>query len=150
MKSDQQLEYEVMAALACDRSVDSRRIGVRARGGVVTLSGTLDTFLEKRNAERAALGVPGVRSVSLDLAVKLLPAHRRSDAQIAQAALAALCWHAEVPRERIAVTVEDGQVRLSGEVDWPSQAQTAEHCVSHLPGVRGVINQLRLGQRQAA
>lgn len=150
MKSDQQLRYDVMAALACDRSVDSRRIGVSAKGGVVTLSGTLDTFLEKRNAERAALGVPGVRRVEMELAVKLLPGHRRSDAEIAEAALAALCWHTEVPRERVFVTVEDGQVRLTGEVDGPSQAQTAERCVSHLAGVQGVINQLTLGHRQAA
>ncbi len=56
----------------------------------------------------------------------------------------ALHWDLAVPRYRVAVKVEDGWVTMSGSVDLLYQRQCAEFDVRNVPGVLGVINQIRL------
>lgn len=56
----------------------------------------------------------------------------------------ALHWDLAVPRHRVAVSVEDGWVTMSGSVDLPYQRQCAEFDVRNVPGVVGVTNQIRL------
>jgi osmotically-inducible protein OsmY len=45
-----------------------------------------------------------------------------------------------VPRDRVKVTVRDGWITLSGEVDWYYQKNAAEDAVRHMVGVWGVTN----------
>ncbi len=58
--------------------------------------------------------------------------------------LNALHWDLAVPRNRLKVEVEDGRVTLSGVVDLPYQRSCAEFDVRNVPGVVGVVNQIRL------
>ena len=147
MKTDQQLQSDVSAELAWDPAVTPARVGVAVRNGVVTLSGEVDTYLQKHAVERAVRRVAGVRAIALDLAVALAPDHQRSDAQVAQAAVNALRWHSLVPDDKVKAEVENGWVTLTGEVDWGYQSASAEQSVRPLVGVRGVSNQIRLKQR---
>lgn len=147
MKSDMQIKADVTAELMWDPAVDSASVGVAVKDGVVTLGGTVDTVLQKRAVERAARRVGGVRGIAVDIDVRLSPAHQRSDTEIAQAALDALRWHSLVPDDKVKVQVEDGWVRLSGELDWPYQLASAEQCVRPLVGVLGVSNDIHLKQR---
>ncbi|MGZ5271217.1 MAG: BON domain-containing protein, partial [Ramlibacter sp.] len=147
MKSDSQIKTDVAAELAWDPAVDPRRIGVAVKDGVVTLSGVLETWLEKHAVERAVRRVSGVRAIAVDLEVKLSPAHQRGDAEIAEVAANALRWHSLVPDELVKAEVEDGWVTLTGEVDWPHQVRSAGQCVAALTGVRGVTNLVTVRQR---
>jgi osmotically-inducible protein OsmY len=63
--------------------------------------------------------------------------------------LNALHWDLAVPRNRLKVDVEEGRVTLSGLVDLPYQRSCAEFDVRNVPGVIGVINQIRLVQSDA-
>lgn len=146
MKSDEQLKTDVAAELAWDPAVNATGIGVAIRNGIVTLSGEVDTYMHKHAVERAVRRVSGVRGIALDLHVYLAPGDKRSDAEIAQAALAALKWHSLVPEDKVKVEVEDSWVTLTGEVDWGYQSASAEQCIRPLVGVRGVTNQIRLKQ----
>ncbi|MDE2605144.1 MAG: BON domain-containing protein [Burkholderiales bacterium] len=146
MKSDQQLKSDVTAELAWDPAVDATNVGVAVRDGIVTLSGVVDSYLQKHAVQRAASRIAGVRGIALDLDVRLAPHGRRSDTEIAQAALHALRWHSLVPDEHVRVEVEDGWVTLSGEVDWGYQSASAEQCIHPLVGVRGITNAIRLKQ----
>jgi osmotically-inducible protein OsmY len=150
MISDSQLKADIAAELAWDPAVDPGKVGIAVREGVTTISGTMDTWLEKLAVERAVRRVPGLRGIALDLDVKIAPGHKRSDAEIAQAAAAALRWHSLVPDELVRAEVEDGWVTLTGEVDWPYQVTSAEHCVAPLTGVRGVSNLVKVRQRANA
>jgi osmotically-inducible protein OsmY len=58
--------------------------------------------------------------------------------------LNALHWDLAVPRNRVAVEVQDGWVTMSGLVDLPYQRQCAEFDARKVPGVVGVTNQIRL------
>ena len=147
MKDDAQLRSDVQAELAWDPGVNAQHIAVAVRDGVVTLSGTVDTCLQKRAAELAVRRVSGARGLAIDLQVQLPPEHRRSDADVAQAALHALDWHSLVPEDSVQVRVQDGWVTLTGEVDWSYQSASAEQCIQPLMGVCGVTNAIRLRRR---
>jgi len=149
MKTDGQLKKDVEAELEWEPSIDAAHVGVAVQDGVVTLSGHLATFAEKVAVERAAKRVAGVRGVAVELDVKLEPHHQISDAEIAAAVQLAFRWHALIPEDRIHFTVEKGWVTLTGTVDWEHQRHNAEVAVRPLTGVRGVVNRIRLREREA-
>src|SRR5688572_20199917 len=101
MKTDMQLKADVTAELAWEPAVNSAGIGVLVNDGVVTLTGHLNTFAEKVAAERAVRRVAGVRGLAIELDVKLVAAHHRSDSEIASVAASALRWSVLLPLDRI-------------------------------------------------
>jgi osmotically-inducible protein OsmY len=140
---DTVLRQRVGAELDCDPSVDASAIGVAVKDGVVTLTGSVGSYPQKENAERAAKRVSGVRAVAEELQVRLPRASVKSDAEIAQSALATLkACEAAVPGQCIQITVEDGWITLDGDVERSSIKTAAQNAVEHAPGVKGVINQL--------
>lgn len=147
MKSDAQLKMDITRELEWDPSVNATNVGVLVQDGVVTLTGHLDTYVEKFAVERAVQRVEGVKAVAVELDVKLGPAHKRSDSEIAAAAESAFRWHALIPEDRIRVKVEQGWVTLSGDVDWDYQRVQAEKAVRALTGVVGVSNTIALKVR---
>jgi osmotically-inducible protein OsmY len=71
MKSDQELQADVLAELKWDPRVHGNEIGVIAKDGAVTLTGAVQSYAEKLAAESAAKRVKGVRAIAEDLEVKL-------------------------------------------------------------------------------
>lgn len=140
MKTDAQLKDDVAMELEWDPAVHATQVGVAVKGGVVTLSGHLDTFAEKFAVEKAVARVQGVQAIAVEVDVKLAPGHHRSDTEIATAVESALKWHAQVPADRLQVLVENGWVTLKGEVDWHYQRQSASKAARALTGVVGVTN----------
>ena len=150
MKTDMQLKTDVSDELAWNPAIDAAAIGVAVHDGVVTLTGQLNTFAEKHAAERAVRRVAGVRAIAIDLDVKLAPGHKRSDAEIAEVAIAAMRWHSMVPDDCVKVKVENGWVTLSGELEWGYQYASAEQAIRPLLGVRGLTNDITVKPRVSA
>lgn len=142
MKTDAQLKADVTDELRWDPAINATHIGVLVDKGIVTLTGHLDSFAEKHAVDHAVRRVAGVRGIAMELDVKLASSHRRSDSEIAQAAVEALRLNSLVPEDRVKVEVENGWVTLSGEVDWGYQFAAAEQCARPLAGVRGLFNEI--------
>jgi osmotically-inducible protein OsmY len=138
MKSDIELQRDVLAELQFDPSVNAARIGVSAKDGVVTLTGYVDSYSEKYEAERAAKRVYGVRAVANDIEVKPPLTSELTDADIAAAAVKALESNSRVPADNIKVTVRNRYLTLEGEVEWQYQKHEAERAVRNLPGIMGI------------
>ena len=83
--SDQELREAVEQALEWEPIIDAKSIGVAAEGGIVTLSGHVPSYAEKREAEKVAGLVRGVRAVACELEVALPFVSERSDEEIARA-----------------------------------------------------------------
>jgi osmotically-inducible protein OsmY len=142
MKTDLQLQQDVLAELDWDPAINAAAIGVTVRDGIVTLSGTVASFAEKWDAEHAARQVGGVQALAVAIDVALPGASQREDADIARTVQIALLWSIKVPTNAITVTVEAGHVTLAGQVTWPFQRQAAVQAVRYLMGVTGVTDQI--------
>jgi osmotically-inducible protein OsmY len=142
MKSDKQLQQDVMDDLRWDPSVDASKIGVSVVNAVVLLNGAVPSFYQKQNAERIVKRVAGVRAVANDIEVRLPNSTERTDTDIAQATLNALKWDTSIPDEKVQVSVTKGWVTLEGAVDWNYQRESSEKVVEKLVGVKGVTNHI--------
>ncbi len=142
MKSDAQLQQDVLAELHWEPSIDAAQIGVQVKNGVVSLSGVVATYAEKWELERIAQRVAGVLALAIEIEVMLPGVSQRSDADIARAAENVLQWMTFSPIHPIKVMVEDGWVTLSGHVDWEYQRQAAHGAIRHLMGVKGVSDEI--------
>jgi len=142
--TDKELKQYVQSALDWEPSVDATDIGVSVDEGVVTLRGNVESYTEKIAAERVALRTYGVKAVANDLIVRLVGRHQQTDTEIAQAALASLDWHTQVPVARVTLIVKDGWITLNGTLDWQHQKDAAARAVRDLTGVRGVTNEIRV------
>ncbi|HYR11576.1 MAG TPA: BON domain-containing protein [Longimicrobium sp.] len=147
MKTETELQRDVLDELRWDPSIDANEVGVTVHEGVVTLTGRIDSFAEKDAAQRAAQRVSGVKAVANDLDVMVPGTNWRDDTDIARAAVDALTWNHDVPADKVRLTVRNGLVTLEGEVDWQYQREAAFNTVAHLTGVNGVINSIELRPR---
>ncbi|MDO8718549.1 MAG: BON domain-containing protein [Polaromonas sp.] len=144
MKTDAQLQKDVLAELAWDPAVNATDVGVIVKDGVVTLTGHLTNFAEKYAAERAVRRVSGVKALAVEIEVRLAPSFKRSDSDIAAAVQRALDWNVVVPDNCIQPKVESGWITLNGEVEWDYQRKAAERAVRDLYGVVGVTNLVKV------
>jgi osmotically-inducible protein OsmY len=139
MSTDTELQRKVEEELRWEPSVNAAAIGVTVKIGVVTLTGTVPYYADKWAAERAIKRVGGVTAVAEELKVQPTGSAKRTDTDIAAAAVQALQWRLWVPNQ-VKVKVEEGWVTLEGEVEWQYQKSTAEDAVRYLTGVKGVSN----------
>jgi osmotically-inducible protein OsmY len=144
MKSDMQLQSDVLDELKWDPAVNAAQIRVEVKDGLVTLAGRVEYYAEKWAAEWAAKRVSGVKAVAVDIRVEPIALRELTDTDIARAAENSLKWHAHVPQDRIKVTVQKGWITLEGEVEKQFERETARQVVLHLAGVTGVSNQIVL------
>jgi osmotically-inducible protein OsmY len=148
--TDRELQRHVEDALGWEPSLDAADVGVNVDNGVVTLRGEVGSHAARTAAERVALRVYGVKAVANDITVRLAGDDRRTDTDIAQAAVSALKWSSLVPADRISVTVSDGWLTLTGVVELQYQKEAAARAVRDLVGVRGVTNTIALAPRVVA
>lgn len=144
MRSDNKIQKDVLEELKWQPYLKPSEIGVSVVNGVVTLSGQVDSYLKKVTAERAARKIAGVKAIAEDIHVGISPAYKRTDTEIATMAVQALKAHSAVPHEHIKIKVEDGIVRLTGQVEWPYQRMNAKSTVEQLYGVRAVIDHITI------
>lgn len=140
MKTDLQIQKDVMDQLEWEPFLNASEIGVAVKNGIVTLSGQVDSFAKKLAAENAAKKISGVKAIAEDIQIGVSPSYKKTDAEIAEAVVNALKWHTAVQEEKIKIKVENGVVRLEGEVEWEYQRSNAKAAVVNLAGVNGVIN----------
>lgn len=146
MKTDAVIKENVLDELQWQPNVDETEIGVTVDRGVVTLTGTVDSYTKKIAAEEAAKKVKGVKAVVENIEVKYGIEYKKTDKEIAKAALEALKWNSSVPDDKITLKVENGWIHLNGEVEWEYQRDAAKRTVQNLLGVRAVTNNITLKQ----
>jgi len=140
MKTGLEIQKDVIDEIKWEPFLNASEIGVAVNNGVVTLSGTVNTYSKKRAAEDAAKRVAGVKAVAEEIEVKLFATSVKNDTEIAQRITDSLKWQSAVQENKVKVTVEKGWVTLEGEVDWEFQKKAIKNIVSNLTGVKGIGN----------
>jgi osmotically-inducible protein OsmY len=144
---DYQLQRDVLDELKWEPEVEATHVGVSVKDGVVTLTGHVPSFGEKYVAEKAAKRVLGVKGVANELDVKLPDSSKRTDEDIAIAAVKALDNTVSLPKDKVKVVVRSGWITLEGEVEWKYQKDSAERAVRYLTGVVGVSDRIKIKPR---
>jgi osmotically-inducible protein OsmY len=141
-KTDIQIQMDVLRELNWDTRIAQTEVGVEVDKGIITLTGTVDSYAKKVAAEQAAHRVAGVLDVANDIEIRFPGIGEKTDAELAQAVRHALVWDVFVPDQKIRSTVSGGRVTLEGRVDLLREKNDAEEAVRKLAGVKGVWNRI--------
>ena len=133
----------VEAELEFDPLVDPSNITVKNITGQVALNGTVPSYPQYLEAAAAAQRVAGVTDVHNHLEVLLPDVDYRDDAMLTTAANNALAVNVTVP-DGVEATARDGNVTMSGTVNFGPQRAAAESVVAGLTGVRNVNNEIEV------
>lgn len=112
--ADQVITERVKNALLYNPATESYQTSVSVSNGVATLRGTVDSFQEKQLAEKVTKGVKGVREVTN--AIEISYRAPRPDSEITADIEQAFQWDALLYDAGIDVDVDNGVVRISGNV----------------------------------
>ena len=147
MSTDNHLQHAVTEELRWEPSVVSAHIGVTAASGVVTLTGHIENYAQKHAAEAEARRVKDVKAVAEEIEVRLPFETKRTDEDIAAAAIDRMGWDVSIPKDSVKVQVENGWVTLTGQVDCYYQRNAAVQELRHLSGVTGLWDQITVKPR---
>jgi len=150
MKTDLELKKDILAELAYEPSINAAAIGVLVKQGGVVLNGSVSSYAAKQAAAHAAKRVAGLQGVADEIAVRLPASSRRTDDEIAAAAVKSIDWDTTVPAGAVTVTVRDGWLTLKGVVEWAHHRNAAEEAVQRLTGVKGINNLIIIKPKQPA
>lgn len=144
MKSNEQLQKEVMEALKWEPQLQAAEIGVTVHNGIVTLMGTVNNYNKKMAAEIATKQIAGVKAVVEKIEVKYDHSIAKTDEEIAAEVLKSLQSNLNIPTEKIKVEVEDAWITLTGDVTWNYQKEAAKQALENLPNVKGITNNIKI------
>jgi osmotically-inducible protein OsmY len=135
MGTTKEIREAVEAELEFDPLVDDADIHVVNIFGDVALNGTVPSYPQYLEAAAAAQRVAGVRNVHNHLQVVLPDADHRDDAMLTTAASNALTLNVT---DGVEATARDGNLTLTGAVEYGRQCKMAELAVAGLTGVRNI------------
>ena len=144
MSNDEIIRQSVLEDLSWSPRVNAAYIGVAVRNGIVELSGHVETFAEKLEAEHVALAIRSVKGVAQEIIVRLPSEKRTDDNELADRAARLLSWDARLLGDRVKVKVERGWVTLTGQVRSAGERDFASSDVKRLSGVVGITNSISL------
>lgn len=139
--TDRQLTMGIQGQLLSDQKVASHLIDVDTDNGIVTLSGTVDHLLAKDRAVKLAQSTSGVRAVIDQLDVKPV---MRTDEQIKEDINQALMQDPATEEFEVDVTINDGVVTLSGEVESWGEKHLVSQVVKSVKGIKELNNNITL------
>lgn len=145
MKNNEELQKDVQNAIKWEPLLHAAEIGVTAKDGVISLTGVVDGYAKKMEAENAAKKVIGVKAIVENIEVIFPDSWTKTDSEIAGEILAALKANWGVPKDKkLGIKVENGWVTLDGELAWNFQREAAKSAVKYLKGVRGVTCNIKI------
>ena len=142
MRSDSDIERELSSRLRSHSDTNDINIATTVKDGIITLSGFVRGFRQRRKAEMLARNIVGVTGLVNNIQLRLPLLQRRPDPDIARDALESINRRLPYSGDRIRVVVEDGLICLEGQVEWTYQNEAAEDAAEAVRGARGVVNKL--------
>jgi osmotically-inducible protein OsmY len=136
--ADDQIAKRAMDILAWQAFVPKDRINVKVEKGWVTLTGEIDWFYQKDEAEKAIRKLSGI--VGILNRVELKPRLEATD--VKKRIENALKRNAEIEAKNIQVIVSGGKVTLEGKVDAWTERERIERTVWSAPGVTSVVDHI--------
>jgi osmotically-inducible protein OsmY len=144
MKSNEDLQRNVQEAIKCEPLLHAAEIGVTVKDGIVSLTGSVDSYAKKIEAENAAKNVGGVKAIVENITIHYSNIKDKNNLDIAQEVLSALKWNWEIPNDTVKVSVENGWVTLEGVLEWNFQRESAKKSIKNIIGLKGITDKITL------
>ncbi|WP_339489201.1 BON domain-containing protein [Pseudomonas sp. EL_65y_Pfl2_R95] len=152
--SEARQEGSIWTAMALNRHLNPFSIDNDVENGTATLTGTVESSVERDLAEQVALSIKGISKVDNQLKIddKVKPAGKDSqalasrldDAGITATVKSKLLWNTNTEGLDISVKTEEGSVTLSGNAQTPAAKELAGRLAANTEGVREVFNHLSI------
>lgn len=131
-------------AAILDAGVTIYRNQTYVHNGVVHLRGLVKDRRAMRRALAAAQRVPGLQGIRNELSLQADPESRDADEALTGRVIQALAQDGRVSPSQVSPATAGGVVVLSGEVDSAEDDEAARAVVARVPGVRDVIDDIRI------
>ncbi len=142
--SDTEITSTIENKLIWNSEINSAGMNVQTTDGVVSLSGTVDSYWQKSLAEDVALFTKGVTEVANNLSVSVTKSI--VDIDIERDIKSTFKRSGLVKEEDITVSVTNGIVRLSGTVPNYTVKKQAKNIAMYTAGVIDVVDDIVLGR----
>lgn len=141
--SDAKIQADMTKTLSHKRFSD---VHSEVHNGAVTLTGTVDVFSEKEDADRRAHHVDGVTSVRN--AIEVASTTKMSDQELRDKLAEKLAYdrvgYGTTAFNSFTIGVRNGVVTLGGVAYGPMDKDSAISLVSNYPGVRDVVDNIEV------
>ncbi len=144
MKTNEKLQKDVQDAIKWKPLLHAAEIGVTVEDGIVSLTGTVDNYAKKMEAENATKKVVGVKAVVEKIKVRFPVSWAKTNVELAKEASSALKTNWSVPDEKVTIEVEEGWITLEGQLHWNFQREAAQKAIQSLTGVKGITNKIKI------
>lgn len=144
MKTNEDLQRDVQEAIKWEPLLNAAEIGVTAKDGLITLTGIVNSFAKKAEAEDAAKSVAGVKAINEKIEIRIGSSVKKGDDEIAKQILNVFKWSWEFPCDSFSIKVENGWVTLEGNVHWNYQKEAVKESISTLIGIKGICNNIKI------
>jgi hyperosmotically inducible periplasmic protein len=157
--NDLWLKSKLITTYTLNEHLNSFEIDVTVEDGVVTLSGIVESNIEKELAEEIARGVEGVRELENKISVEPESESRREDTGFSRAVEDAsttarvkynLLWNRNTSGMDIKVNTINGTVTLTGLIGSKIEKELAIQIAKNTKGVLDVIDRLEVSDKEVA
>lgn len=138
---DRRIELAARESYVFKTYLKSDVIGIEAKDGIVTLTGSVAADSSKALARETVAGLAGVKSVLNNLEVTGAPT-ASSDAWLSDKLKITLLFHRSVRSGKTEVEVKDGVVTLRGRAENQAQKDLTAEYARDIEGVKEVVNEM--------
>lgn len=150
--TEARLQGSVITAITLNRHLSPFSIEVDVDRGTATLSGTVESDVDRDLAEEVALGIDGIEQVDNQLQVDVeverddrsALRQRFEDATVTATIKSKLLWNRNTEGLDINVNTEEGVVTLAGEARSSEAKELAERLAENTTGVRKVNSDIKV------
>jgi len=145
VRADENIKRDIVEELYWDERVNAAEINVEVLDGIVTLSGSVPTYISRSAAINDTWGIKDVLDVEDRINVIFPPTFEiPADAEINEMVRSTLIWNADIHSDNIDARVTNGVVTMTGTVDKYWKKWKAESLVAEVKGVVDVQNELAI------
>jgi osmotically-inducible protein OsmY len=145
MTQNEDLRKNIIDAITWEPLLHGSSINAEVMNGVVTLTGLVDSYPKKMEAEKVAKTLNGVKAIVENINVADQTTWNKiDDVTLADTVIKTLEWNWKVPKEKIKITVERGWVTMEGQLNWNYQKEEALSALLNIQGVQGITNKIEI------
>jgi osmotically-inducible protein OsmY len=142
MKTNERLQQDVQNAIKYEPLLHSAEIGVIVKDGIVTLTGTVNSYMKKSEAEKATKNVAGVKAVVEKIEIKFGDWGRKDNEVIAKDVIYAIGQYCNINADKIKIRVENGWVTLEGDLPLQYHKLEVGNAIKTIKGITGISNNI--------